>query len=149
MDAKDVVLRQHDAVWCRGDLSTVTPFVSGLIGTVGRHLGPQLEQLGYDPVNAREQILAGRGASLRPAVRETQIASPFVDPGLLGRLGIYRFLGFLRQSGVAIGQCRLGRAITPGGINRIVTDDGEQVVERQEPHPLSFGQDRLRELWPG
>jgi len=23
MDAKDVVLRQHDAVWCRGDLSAV------------------------------------------------------------------------------------------------------------------------------
>ena len=23
MDAKDVVLRQHDAVWCRGDLSVV------------------------------------------------------------------------------------------------------------------------------
>jgi ketosteroid isomerase-like protein len=35
MDAKDVVLRQHDAVWCRGDLSAVDELFAA--DFVGRH----------------------------------------------------------------------------------------------------------------
>ena len=37
MDAKDVVLRQHDAVWCRGDLSAVDELFAA--DFVGRHPG--------------------------------------------------------------------------------------------------------------
>ena len=37
MDAKDVVLHQHDAVWCRGDLSVVDELFAE--DFVGRHPG--------------------------------------------------------------------------------------------------------------
>lgn len=37
MDAKDVVLRQHDAVWCRGDLSAVDELFAA--DFIGRHPG--------------------------------------------------------------------------------------------------------------
>ena len=37
MDTKDVVLRQHDAVWCRGDLSAVDElFAADFVGRPSR-----------------------------------------------------------------------------------------------------------------